>query len=55
LELNDLVKGKPGEHDQLKDKLLRWVETAECYPTGTYDYELSPEEKEKLKGLGYLQ
>jgi len=55
LEINDLAGEKTRERDQLKDQLLRWMETSKGYPTTKYDYELSPEDKEKLKGLGYLQ
>ena len=47
LEKNDRGGEKTRERDQLKDQLLRWVETARRYPTTKYDYELSPEEKEK--------
>jgi arylsulfatase A-like enzyme len=55
LELNDRAQVETGESDRLKNELLRWAETTTRYPAKRYDVELSPEEKEKLKGLGYLQ
>jgi arylsulfatase A-like enzyme len=55
LELNDRVLVETGESDRLKNALLRWADTTKRYPAKRYDVELSPEEKEKLKGLGYLQ
>jgi hypothetical protein len=35
--------------------LFDWVSTAKKYPTKEQHFKLSPEEKEKLKGLGYIQ
>ena len=55
LELNDRSLVETGECDRLKKELLRWADTTKRYPAKRYDVELSPEEKEKLKGLGYLQ
>ena len=55
LELHDLALVETGERDRLRDQLLRWADTTKRYPAKRYDVELSPEEKEKLKGLGYLQ
>ena len=55
LELNDRAQVETGESDRLKNELLRWADTTKRYPAKRYDVELSPEEKEKLKGLGYLQ
>ena len=55
LEKNDRGCNKTRERDRLRDHLLRWMETAKRYPTTTCDYELSAEDKNKLKGLGYLQ
>ena len=54
LELNDRALVETGECDRLKEELLRWADTTKRYPAKRYDVELSPEEKEKLKGLGYL-
>jgi len=55
LEKNDRGCNKTRERDRLRDQLLLWMETAKRYPTTTCDYELSAEDKDKLKGLGYLQ
>lgn len=55
LERSDLGEENPLERDRLKDQLLRWMETSRRYPTTINNYELSHEEMETLKGLGYLQ
>ena len=55
LELHDRAGEQTDERDKLQGRLLRWAETARRYSTSHYGVELSPEEREKLKGLGYLQ
>ena len=55
LELNDLVDNRVEESSQLKERLLRWVSKATKYPTRKQEFQLTPKEKEKLQGLGYIQ
>lgn len=55
LELHDLVNKRVEESSHLKERLFRWVSTAKKYPTRKQDFQLTSEEKEKLKGLGYIQ
>lgn len=55
LELNDLVDNRVEESSQLKERLLRWVSKAKKYPTRKQEFQLTPKEKEKLRGLGYIQ
>jgi arylsulfatase A-like enzyme len=54
METHDLAGEQAGVGDPLREHLFHWMETSRQYPITHYDYEPSPEEKEKLKGLGYL-
>lgn len=54
-EKHDCAGDNPGLRDTLKNQLLRWADTSKRYPTTKYETELSPEFRETLKGLGYLQ
>ncbi len=55
LELNDLVESRVEESSRLRERLLRWVSKAKKYPTRTQEFQLTPKEKERLRGLGYVQ
>ena len=55
LEIGNLADKKSRLCNQLKEKLFNWTSTAKKYPTKKQHFKLSPEEKEKLKGLGYIQ
>jgi arylsulfatase A-like enzyme len=55
LELDNLADEKTVERDRLKEQLFHWVDTAKRYPFTAGDVILTPDEKERLKGLGYLQ
>ena len=55
LEQNDLADEKTRKCNQLREKLFDWVSNAKQYPTKKQGFKLSPEEKEKLKSLGYIQ
>jgi arylsulfatase A-like enzyme len=55
MELHDRAGDMPEEHRRLHDQLLHWMDAAKRFPAGISAVELSPEEKEMLKGLGYLQ
>jgi arylsulfatase A-like enzyme len=54
-EIDNLTNKKTELCKQLKEQLFDWVSTAKKYPTKKQHFKLSPEEKEKLKGLGYIQ
>ena len=54
-ELNNLADKEINQKNQLKEHLFEWVSNAKKYPTKKQGFKLSPEEKEKLKGLGYIQ
>ena len=53
-ELNNLVDEKTDQSNQLKDKLFNWIAQAKRYPTKKQGFQLTPQEKEKLQGLGYI-
>jgi arylsulfatase A-like enzyme len=53
-ELNNLAVKNPKQCNQLKKALLNWAATAKTYPVKSQSFELSQEEKEKLKAMGYL-
>jgi arylsulfatase A-like enzyme len=53
-ELNNLANKNPGQRDQLKEQLLKWVSNSKTYPVKSHSFKLSQEEKEKLENLGYL-
>lgn len=55
LELNNLVDKKNKEQNILKEQLFNWVSNSKKYPTKRQAIQLSPEEKEKLRGLGYIK
>ena len=55
LEFNNLADERVIESSQLKERLFNWVSTAKIYPSKKQDIQLTPQEKEKLKGLGYIQ
>ncbi len=55
MELHDLSNEMAAERDTLHDHLLNWMDTAKRFPASINAVELSPVEKEMLKGLGYLQ
>jgi arylsulfatase A-like enzyme len=54
-ELKNLVDEKPDQSNQLKEKLFNWITEAKKYPTKKQGFQLTPKEKEKLEGLGYIQ
>ncbi len=53
-EIDNLADKKSRLCNQLKEELFDWVSNAKKYPTKKQRFKLSPEEKEKLKGLGYI-
>ena len=55
LELYNLANKKTKQRNKLKKQLFKWVSHSEKYPTKSQPFKLSPKEKEKLKGLGYIQ
>jgi len=55
LELNNLIDKKTKQANQLKEQLFNWVSHSKKYPTKINPFQLSPEKKEKLKGLGYIK
>ena len=55
LELTNLSGEKNRQGERLKQRLLDWAETANKYTPQRTPFQLTPEEKEKLKGLGYIQ
>ena len=54
-EVNNLIDKKTKQANQLKEQLFNWVLHSKKYPTKKNLFQLSPEEKEKLKGLGYIK
>lgn len=54
-ELNNLADKEIKQSNQLKEQLFNWVSRAKKYPTQKQQADLSAEEKEKLKSLGYMQ
>ena len=46
---------KIDQSNQLKDKLFNWITETKKYPTKKQEFQLTPKEKEKLEGLGYIQ
>lgn len=55
LELNNLADKRVDKSSQLKEQLFNWVSTAKQYPPKKQEFQLTPQEKEKLQGLGYIQ
>ena len=55
LELNNLADKRVDKSSQLKEQLFNWVSTAKQYPPQKQEFQLTPQEKEKLQGLGYIQ
>ena len=55
LELNNFAGKRVKEASQFKERLFDWVSAAKKYPIKKQDMRLTPTEKEKLKGLGYIQ
>jgi len=53
-ELDNLADKKAKQCNQLKKQLLNWVATSKTYPVKKQSFELSQEEKEKLKAMGYV-
>ena len=54
-ELNNLVSKSTEQRNKLKEQLLDWASNSKKYPTKKQPIHLSPQEKEKLKGLGYIK
>lgn len=54
LELNNLIDKKNRQREKLKSRLFKWVSGAKQFPPTRHQVELTPEEEEKLKGLGYI-
>jgi len=55
LELNNLVDKETRQRNQLKEQLFNWVSHSRKYSTKKNPFQLSPKEKENLKGLGYIK
>jgi arylsulfatase A-like enzyme len=55
MELNNLADKKAKQCNKLREQLFKWVSDSKKYPTIKQARKLSPEEKEKLKELGYIQ
>jgi arylsulfatase A-like enzyme len=55
LEYNNLTDKNTKQRTKLKEQLFKWVSTGRKYPTQKKTIQLSPQEKEKLQGLGYIQ
>jgi len=55
LELNNLAGENIKQRNQLKEELFEWVSNSKKYPVKRQPAQLSPQEKEKLKGLGYIE
>ncbi len=55
LEYNNLTDKNTKQRTKLKEQLFKWVSTGRKYPTKKKTIQLSPQEKEKLQGLGYIQ
>jgi len=54
-EQNNLVDTKTAQLDKLREHLFQWVSASKQYPKKIRPVQISPEEKEKLKELGYIQ
>ncbi len=55
LEKNDLAEKNIKQRNKLREQLFDWVSSSKKYPTKRQPTQLSPEEKEKLRLLGYIQ
>ena len=55
LELNNLANKKIKQRNQLKEELFEWVSHSKKYPTRKNAIQLSPQDKEKLKSMGYIK
>ena len=55
LELNNLANKKIKQCYKLKEQLFGWVSNAKKTPTRKQLYQLSTEEEEKLKSMGYVK
>jgi len=55
LELKNLVDKETEKCNQLREQLFNWTSSAKQYSTTRLSIQLSPEEREKLVTLGYLQ
>ena len=55
LELNNLIDKKTKHASQLKEKLFKWVSRSKKYHSKKHSLQPSPEEKERLKALGYIE
>jgi len=55
LELYNLVGKNIKQRNKLKEQLFNWVSYSKKYPTKKNPFQLSPEEKEELKKLGYIE
>ena len=54
-ESNNLSTQEAEQTDRLREQLFQWVATAKKYLPQKQKIELSPEEEEKLRHLGYIQ
>ena len=54
LERSNIFYKEPERCNQLKKQLFQWVSESKKYPPKTKTIELSPDEEEKLKNLGYI-
>ncbi len=54
-ELNNLAEKEINQKNQLKKRLFEWISNAKKYPAQQQQSNLSEEEKEKLKSLGYTR
>jgi arylsulfatase len=54
-ELKNLINEEENRSKRLKEELFNWITEAKKYPTKKKGFQLTPKEKEKLKGLGYIQ
>ena len=55
MELNNLADKKAKQCNKLREQLFKWVSDSKKYSTTKQSLKLSPEEKEKLKELGYIK
>jgi arylsulfatase A-like enzyme len=55
LELHNLIDKKTKQASQLKEQLFQWVSNSKKYHSKGHSLKLSPEEKERLKALGYIE
>jgi arylsulfatase A-like enzyme len=54
-EQNNLADTKTAQLDKLREQLFQWVSASKQYPKKIQPVQISPEEEEKLKELGYIQ